>query len=128
MKDENSEDLWCHYSDMPSPLAYAEKENKNIMEELIHNLEELNNQYHDFIKKFSNEVLDIFDDEYVKILKGESDEKLRSFFDSLFKEQYGKQFDFNLLSWSSFVKTTDVSKYIKKNIRDRYFKDIQGVA
>jgi len=28
------EDSWCHYSEMPSPLAYATNENKEKMEDL----------------------------------------------------------------------------------------------
>lgn len=26
MKEDNLEELWCHYSGMPSPLAYTQKE------------------------------------------------------------------------------------------------------
>ena len=31
MKHENLEDLWCNYSGMPSPSAYAQQENENTM-------------------------------------------------------------------------------------------------
>lgn len=84
----------------------------------------LDEKYQLFINEFSNEVLDIFDDEYVKVLKGESDKELINFFDKLFEGQYGKQFDFNILSWVSFLKSSDVTKHIKSKIRDRYFNNI----
>jgi len=88
-------------------------------------MNKLDSKYQAFIEEFSNGVLDIFDDEYAKILKGGSDERLKSLFDKAFEEHYGKQFDFNILSWSAFIEPTDASKYIKKKIRDRYFKDYE---
>ena len=33
MKEDNSEDLWCHYSGMPSPSAYTQEEKEMNKEE-----------------------------------------------------------------------------------------------
>jgi hypothetical protein len=39
MKENNKEDSYCHYSDLPSPMAYVQKkEEKNIMKRLIQKL------------------------------------------------------------------------------------------
>ena len=39
MKKNNEKDLYCHYSDLPSPMAYVQKkEEKNIMKRLIQKL------------------------------------------------------------------------------------------
>jgi len=39
MKKNNEKDSYCHYSDLPSPMAYVQKkEEKNIMKRLIQKL------------------------------------------------------------------------------------------
>jgi hypothetical protein len=38
MNEEN--DLWCHYSDMPSPLAYIQEE-KNMTQEELENFPQM---------------------------------------------------------------------------------------
>jgi len=54
MKEENLEDdLWCHYSGMPSPLAYATNENKIEMENLEQHLD-LEYLFNNYIKARSS--------------------------------------------------------------------------
>jgi len=38
MKKNNEKDSYCHYSDLPSPMAYVQKKEKNIMKRLIQKL------------------------------------------------------------------------------------------